>query len=621
MASNGSFNTNSSRDRNLVFSWVAREPDTNNNQTTIDWTLKGGGPASGYKMTQNIKVTIDGETVFRHTMSSNGQIKLYNGTVVTTGTYTFTHNDEGNRDFTVYVEAGIYDWPVNCTGTATYSLPQIARASAISSAANVVLGNNCAVKWTPKSAAFYYKLGFQLGDWKHSTEVVHPNKTTEFTYTGLTIPQDVVFQIPSDSSRGTMHVYLHTFYDSAGTVQIGNTSSATFEVTVPDDQMLHPYIDVELSPVHSLPEQFNGLYIQGQSKVKGDITAASVTGGYIKSHSMTVGGVSLGEAEQYTSDYLNTDGLVHVAVYATDTRELTGTWQQYIEVIPYQAPKLENVSAIRCNEDGESDESGTYLQIVAKRSYSPVLSGGVQKNFCEIRYRYRRENTSHYSGWETALAADDLSRDEIVTVPLLDGNLLATNTYRVEVQAIDDVGNTALASIVIPTDKVYWHRDGVKNGLGLGKYNEKENSIDSAWDLHMNGNKVTGLPTPEDDTDAVPLGFLQNNIVEEGTSGSWTYCKWSNGRAELWCYGEATYENGNVLASEEFSYPFALTSVFCGIGTLNSYGGNAAESLPWNLKLAYGKDKCKIWVHNSGGGFTENSTVNASVYIVGRWKR
>lgn len=623
MASSGSFlstgwYSNSKRDYvYLEFAWSVTETSVADNTKTIYWELRGKRTYAGYIMAGGFKVVIDGETVYHK--STDYRIELRNGTIVASGKKTITHNRDGTRSFDVYIEGGLYAVAVNSTGSETFTLDTIPRASDITTASDVTLGNRCSVKWIPMSSAFYYKLGFQIGDWKHSTEVVHPNKTTEYTYTGLTIPLEVANQIPNEPS-GTMYVYLHTFADSAGTNQIGDTSSATFKVTVPDNSATKPVVDMGLSAVNALPDKFSGIYIQGKSKVKGDLRANGQYEADIESYSMKVGDVSYGAAEDFTSDYLSTYGLVKVTGYATDYRGITGEISQEINVIAYRDPKLETVSAVRCDENGNADESGTYLKITAKRSYAPVVAGEEQKNLCAIQYRYKVESESYYSDWATILAADDLSRDEVVTAPLLNGDFLATNTYLVEVQAVDDIGKPALATIIIPTDKVYWHRDGRRNALGLGKYNERDNGLDSAWDIYMNGNRVTGLPTPEDPTDAVPLGFLQDYIVEQGTSGGWTYCKWNSGRAELWCYGTASYENGSVLASEELSYPFALTSAFCGIGTLNSYGGNAAESLPWNLKLAYGSEKCKIWVHNSGGSFTASSTVDASVYIVGRWK-
>lgn len=611
--------------------------DTNQSVVSIDKLQVKSSSYSYVTYFPNGSIKVDGAKVIEF----NSVLGTHNADMVDKNTYVdvkgggnyenppwetgnITHNSDGSKTVTIAVDisgATIsgdkgHGWKV--TGSKSVGLTTIPRASNITSVSDVILGNACSIKWIPLSAAFYYKMGFQIGDWKHSTEVVHPNQTTEYTYT-LTIPLEVANQIPNDPD-GTMYVYLHTFSDSAGTNQIGDTSSATFKVTVPDNEYTKPLVFMDVSAVHSLSAQFTGLYIQGHSRVVVTPSADGQFGADIQSFSMRVGGVSYGEAENYTSDYFSTYGVFNVACYATDSRGYIGETSRDINVIAYRNPKLENVSATRCDANGNESESGTYLKIKAKRSYAPVESRNVQKNFCRICYRYAVEGNSHYSDWVTILAADNLTSDEVVTAPLLDGNLLATTSYRVEVQAVDDISASVPSTIIIPTDKVYWHRDGARNALGLGKYNEKDNAIDSAWDFHMNGRKVTGLPTPTGSTDAVPLGFLKDYIVEQGTSGVWAYRKWNGGFAELWCSLSATRQNGYVLASEEVAYPFAMTNAISGVGSLNSYGGNAAEALPWNLKLAYGPTACRIWVHSSGGGFTADSIVYGSAYIVGTWK-
>lgn len=504
--------------------------------------------------------------------------------------------------------------PSTTTATASIvvTLPMIPSASTINYAGDVTLGNKCSVRWTPKSAAFYYKMGFQLGNWKYSTEVVRPNKTTEYEYTGLTIPLEVANQIPNDPS-GTMYVYLHTFTDSAGTNQIGDTASATFKVTVPDNSDTKPKVGMVLAPVHSIPAKFSNLYIQGKSKVKGTLTKEGKYGASVSSVSMVVGTKSYGAAEAYTSDYLNTYGKINVTGYAKDSRGFTGENPQEIEVIAYQNPKLDSVSAVRCDKNGNPSESGTYLKIYAKRSYTPVNG----QNICKVQYCYSQDGVT-YTSWADLLNSTQATAE--VTTGALLGTLSTQASYVVHIRAVDEIGNPAESFITLPTEKVYWHRDGARNALGLGKYNEKDNALDSAWDIHMNGKKVTGLPTPTGTTDAVPLGLLKDYVVEQGTSGVFAYRKWNSGFAELWCSLSATHQNGYVLASTEVSYPFAMTSAIAGVGSLNSYGGNAATALPWNVKLAYGPTACRMWVHSSGGGFATDTVVYGSAYIVGRWK-
>lgn len=50
--------------------------------------------------------------------------------------------------------------------------------------------------------------------------------------------------------------------------------------------------------------------------------------------------------------------------------------------------------------------------------------------------------------------------------------------------------------------------------MGLGKYNERDNAVDSEWDFYMNGHKVTGLPTPTSESDAVPKSYVDQADVK-----------------------------------------------------------------------------------------------------------
>jgi hypothetical protein len=122
---------------------------------------------------------------------------------------------------------------------------------------------------------------------------------------------------------------------------------------------------------------------------------------------MKLDGVSYGPSEVYTSSYLTRPGRRTVYGYATDNRGFTAELPKEINVIEYSHPKLEGVSAVRCDKNGNESDGGTYLKIRAKRSYSPVVSDGVQKNFCTIQYQYTQNGTS-WTPWATILAPNSL---------------------------------------------------------------------------------------------------------------------------------------------------------------------------------------------------------------------
>ncbi len=454
------------------------------------------------KANDSTLLTIPTSGTWSYSMTING--KSFSGTVskdvlldwvllATVSVSDIAHNDDGTKSIAV---SGWVTGPNGTnfaghktSGSGTFTLDTVPRASTITSAGNVTLGNACSVKWTPASASFRYKVKFSMGSWSYTTGAIHPNRKTAYTYAGYAIPLEAANQIPN-SKTGTMTVMLYTYSDAAATKQVGSADSETFTVTIPDNSTTKPAVGMTLSPVSSLPSAFSGLYIQGKSKVKATLSATGQYGATIKSYSMKVDGISHGPGDSYTSDYLSTYGSKTVYGYAVDSRGFTGSVSKSITVIAYSKPKISVSVCGRCDESGNLSASGTYLKIKATRSYSTVTSGGAQKNFCQIRYRYKAASAASYSAWTTILARDTLSTNQVETGALLGGVLAIGTSYMVQVQAIDDIGDYAETTISVPTDKVFMHR--TKNAMGLGKYCEGENLLDVAWDAHFHGDVLIG---------------------------------------------------------------------------------------------------------------------------------
>lgn len=460
-------------------------------------------PTSG---TWSYNITIHGKS-FSGTVSKD--VLLDWVLLATVSVSDIAHNDDGTKGIAI---SGSVTAPAGTTlaghrtsGSADFSLDRVPRASAISSASDVSIGYQCVVKWNPAAASFRYRLRFSMGSWSSTTDAIHPNRTTEYTYTGFVIPMEVANQIPN-TRIGTMTVTLYTYSDSGATIQIGSANSKTFLVILPDNSDTKPKVSMVLSPVGALPSEFAGLYIQGLTKVKATLSAEGKYGASIASYLMKVDGVFHDIDDAYTSRYLADAGVKTVYGYATDYRGHTGENIQTIDVIPYSIPKLERASAVRCDENGNPNESGTYLKISVKRNYSPVIVNGVQKNHCTIQYKYLSDGVS-WSNLVTLLDPQNLGSDEVVTGPLLGGLLDPKKSYVVHLMATDSVGRYSETFITIPTEKIYWHRDGARNALGLGKYNTRDNAVDSEWDFYMNNHRITGLPFPSSDSDAVPKSY------------------------------------------------------------------------------------------------------------------
>lgn len=475
----------------LTLTEVAGSPSVANNtsQVRILWqSTQTYDSWNGYTRTAKYYVSINGGAETEYSVSYT--LPKQTTQTILDKTITVNHKDDGSGTVKVRtwmdtdISAGIIE------KSQAIDLTKIARASEITSAAGVTLGNGCSVKWTPRSASFRYKLKFSLGSWSYTTSAIHPNKTSAYTYSDYKIPLSVANQIP-DAKTGTMKVTLYTYSDSGATAQVGDGNSTTFTVTVPDNTSTKPTLAITLEPVSSLGSAFDGLYIQGKTKVKATVVTEGKYGATIKSTTMSVEGKSYDAGDSYTSDFLATYGDITVTTVAKDSRGFSTTLTSVIPVIAYSKPQILAVSgesdvvAARCDDSGTPSDSGTYLIIKAKRSYSTITHNGVQRNFCKIRYRYKLESAASYSPWTTILESNSLGSNEVITGALLGGVLALDSSYLVQVQAYDDIGENGYTTISVPTDKVYMHRDKVKRSLAFGKYIEEENCIDIAEDIKV----------------------------------------------------------------------------------------------------------------------------------------
>lgn len=200
MALSGSVKTSTYDSVGLVFSWTATQ-NVSKNQSTIKWTVKSfGGSKSAWWMAGNFKVTIAGSTVY----SSSTRIKLYgNGaTTVASGSKTLTHNDDGTKSFKVTLQAGIYYVAVNCTGSKTFTLTQIARTPTAPTNVSITagqgsyvgLGDTVTINWSGASGVITgYDIQYSRGnsgwkDYKSVTSTATSGSTTDsFTSTDINV--------------------------------------------------------------------------------------------------------------------------------------------------------------------------------------------------------------------------------------------------------------------------------------------------------------------------------------------------------------------------------------------------------------------------------------------------
>lgn len=452
MALSGSVTTGSYDGRSVTLNWTATQ-SVANNTSTISWSLVGSGSASGWVIVSELKVTINGSQAYYR--SSSNHTDCYNGTKLASGTQTITHNNDGTKSFTIKVEAGIYSWAINKSGSGTFTLNTIARASNISSASNVILGNACSVKWTPVASGFRYYLKFVLGNWSYETAWIYPNRTSAYTYTGYTIPLTVANQLPK-ATTGTMTVYLYTYN---GSTKIGSTASKTFTVTVPSSVV--PTLGTVSATIVNSNTVINGwgVAVAGYTKIKIAATASgsysstissfTISGGY----STTQNGTSL----SYTGGIINSSGSKTFTVSAKDTRSRSSASKttNAITFYSYSKPMISSFTATRSDKDAK--------KVIVKGNWTYASVNG--HNSATATLQYKRSTASNWTNYGT------ISKNTNVTLTT-DFEEIYSYNFRLVVK--DALNQSTQEETFVSTISVLLDFKAGGKGLGIGKIAESD---------------------------------------------------------------------------------------------------------------------------------------------------
>ena len=156
----GSVNTDKWDGRYYKVSWTATQ-DVSTNKSTVSWTLKAvGGNENWYaERTLSMKVTSSNTLSGTTSYSKTSRVERYTGTVKT-GTFTVTHDSNGDASFKISIEAAVFYTTVNCTGSKTFTLTNIPRKSTLS-VSDGTLGTAQTLTITEKVSTFKHKIAWE----------------------------------------------------------------------------------------------------------------------------------------------------------------------------------------------------------------------------------------------------------------------------------------------------------------------------------------------------------------------------------------------------------------------------------------------------------------------------
>lgn len=457
MATSGSFNTNGYEGRYLTFTWSLASQSAETNSSVISWSLKGAGNASSsWYNAGNFKVVINGTTVY----SSSTRIKLYNGTVVASGSFTINHNNDGTKSFSASAQAGIYYVAVNCTGSGSWSLPTINRYALITSVANfndtgdpsvaftnpnnanikfdLVANNNVIATRSVSNPTSPYK--FILTDnERNSLRNATPNSNTlTVTYRVNTMSGSSV--INTDSRTATMSIVAAN--PTISGIVYRDTNSTTTAITGNDQDIIqaNSTVSFTLGSIKSL---------KGATLVNVKITINAVTvTASLSGNSQTNKVVSFGT--------INSSSSLAASIVVTDSRGNTTTSSVNITMLAWSLPTAIITCARRNNYYSETD-------LTVNADYSSL--GG--DNTISIKYQTKQSSSS---SWSSQVSIQD---DVTTTI-----NLDNTKAWDIKVIVTDRLGSTTYnLSIDRGIPIVFFDR--MRRSVGFNCFPSEDNSVES----------------------------------------------------------------------------------------------------------------------------------------------
>jgi hypothetical protein len=604
MASSGSFTTSSEKNLSLMVSWSIKTQSIENNTSTITWTLKGyrTDGATGYITCGGFKVIINGVTVY--SKPTDYRIDVYNGTVVASGNTTISHNADGTKSFIAYAEAGIYWSAVNCSGSGTFILNTIPRATTPTVSGTLSLGSSITISTSGRASTsfthnLYYSWGSQVID-----SLIASGVTTSKAWT---IPKTLAEYIQAGTS-GTMFLKCVTYN---GSTEIG-TRTLTLTISVPNTAEFKPTIQsISTAEANSLPF---ARYVVGKTQLTVSVTAVGAyVSGSLNRNSfpakavVTVDGVNypvtLSQSSPSTwsikTNLLISAGSKSGTVTITDSRGRTASKTFSYTVYAYAPPVISSFTARRCLADGTLDDSGTCILFGLKTTISSVDNQNAKTY--KIVYESGGNEVTLESGTLSVYTNNVLSYNSYS-----DGVTFSVdNSWVVRVYVYDsfNADTPAVATVIVPTEATFmdWRTNG--KGFAFGKVSTKD-GFECGWPMfdrfdtsignglvRYTGNGenaidpnttlehqiVTDKNTPgsgfwyietlfystKSDTvnrtqyakpysvsgshytryyyNGVWSAWLQIDVVvESGTSGIWTYKKYASGEAECWGRTEIT---------------------------------------------------------------------------------
>lgn len=421
--------------------------------------------------------SIDGIQVYSGNL--NRTVGQNSSALVLDNSRTVTHNAAGAR--TVGSAASFSNYATgNMYVSTSLVLDTIPRATTPTVSGNAfTTGQSTTINLPYATSSFRHDLTFRIG-----SEVVHTISNAASS-TSWTPPHDLATRFTNSAST-TVQITTVTKTSASGS----SVGSKVNNFTLNAGASIVPTVtQVAWQDQNPLTTNNVGALVQGQSRIKGVVTASGIYGSTITTRSVSVDGVQYSDSDVIE---LPKSGVISASGTAIDSRNRSATADGTFNVLPYEVPQLGDggFQVLRASPENPGnpngnwvpDDLGTRLIIDLDAFASSLVVSSVEKNALHILVETRPASGGV---WTT--------RNTISPGLSYDGRIKVTGGSQFPVQESFEVRITLTDNVVdmptelittIPTATVALDMNGTS--VGVGKYHER-GTLDVAGDGYFSG--------------------------------------------------------------------------------------------------------------------------------------
>jgi hypothetical protein len=445
----------------------------------------------------------------------------------TTEWYTVSNKSSGTTSF----YAQLYDTNTSTTKatSSTYQLAVIASQATITSATDFNDEQNPTINYSNPAGTSVTSLQACISFDGSKDDIAYrdvPMTGTSYTFY-LTDEERAVLRNNTPKTSRKLLFCLRTIVDSNLYI---STSEKTLTIVNANPTFASSQVTYKDTNNATVAVTGNNQHIvQNKSVLSVSFTAATaLKGATITSYVVSINGVAKPMSTAGTIEFgaINANSNLSLSVTAVDSRGNSTPVYKTVTIIPYAEPTIEPYSSYssiickRCDDDGVITDDGKNLKLIVRGKWNTLPN---EKNNASIQVK--ATYSGYDSGWVTVPATASgggASNNHFkwydINTKVSDFTLDVAKAYTVFVRCIDSIGAYRDIPYTIPSADVALHLRAGGKGASFGEYSQEDNvlSVASDWDFKMKGN------------------FVKDFIVEQGTSGIWTYRKWNSGAYECW---------------------------------------------------------------------------------------